>query len=126
MKRAKPSVAWPKASGFGESFGRMRCRPLSGVSRVPAERVPGRTLEFRGVLSSANAASKLPYRGVILVGAPVVGQQMMKHVVNSHRPDKPAVVVDHGKRVEVVGGQGAGHLADVRLVGDGLQVLVHQ
>src|SRR5690606_33493394 len=97
IKRAKPSVAWPNASGLGENFGRIRCRPLSGVSRLPVVRAPGRALEFRCVLISANAASKLPYRGVVLVGAPVIGQQMIKHVINSHRPDEPAVVVDHGE-----------------------------
>src|SRR6476661_7256911 len=116
MNRAKPSVAWPKASGLGENLGRIRARPLSGVSRPPVVRAPGRTLGFRGVLISANAASKFPYRGVVIVGAPVVGQQMIKHVINSHRPDESAVFVDHGERVEVVGSQGARHLADVGLV----------
>ena len=97
IKRAKPSVVWPNASGLGENFGRIRCRPLSGVSRLPLDDLlPARTCGFRGALLSANAASKLPYRGVVLVGAPVIGQQMIQHIVNSHRPHKPTVAVDDG------------------------------
>src|SRR5512141_2851224 len=127
MKRAKPSVVWPKASGLGENFGRMRWRPLRGVSRLPlSDLLPGRTWGFRGALLSANAASKLPYRDIVLVGAPVIGQQMVQHIVNSHRPHKPTVAVDDGERVEVVGRQRAGHLADVGLVRDRLEGLVHE
>src|SRR4051794_27074558 len=108
MNRAQPSVAWPNASGLGENFGRIGGRPLRGVSRLPLPvgLVSGRMLEFLGAVLSANAASKLPYRDLVLVGAPVIGQQMIKHVINSHRPHKPSVAVDDWERVEVVRGQG--------------------
>ncbi|MNI70045.1 hypothetical protein D3C73_1258320 [compost metagenome] len=95
MNRAKPSVAFPKASGFGENLGRMRWRPLKGVSRLLLERPED--LGDRVALLSANAASKFPYRGVVLMGAPVIRQQVIQHVINSHRPHKAAVVVHDWK-----------------------------
>src|SRR5919112_5191874 len=128
MKRAKPSVAWPKASGSGENLGRIRWRPLSGVSRLPfaAAFAGSRWLGFLGALLSANAATEPSYWGFPIVGAPVVRQQMIQNVINSHRPHKPAGVVDHRKGVQVIGSQGPCHFTDVGLVGQRLEVLVHQ
>src|SRR6478672_7936024 len=118
MNRAKPSVACPKASGSGRNVGRIRCRPLSGVSRLPFASTLARFrwVEFFGALLSANAATEPSYRGFAIMGAPVVRQQVIQYVINSHRPHEPAGVIDHREGVQVIGSQGPGHLADVGLV----------
>src|SRR6478672_72591 len=118
MNRAKPSVACPNASGSGLNLGRIRWRALRGVSRLPFDSALARFrwLVFFRALLSANAATELSYRGFAVMGAPVVRQQMIQDVINSHRPHKPAGVIDHRERVQVIGSQGPCHFADVRLV----------
>src|SRR6478736_2901669 len=128
MNRAKPSVAWPNASGSGLNLGRIRWRALRGVSRLPFDSAVARFrwFGFFGALLSANTATELSYRGFAVVGAPVVRQQVIQYVINSHRPHKPAGVIDHGEGVQVIGSQGPGHFADVGLVRQRFEILVHQ
>src|SRR5919112_5664201 len=124
MKRGKPSGAWPKASGSGENLGRMRWRPLRGVSRLPfAAALPAPlTPGLFGALS-ANAASKPSDRSFAVICPPVIRQQMVQDVIDRHGPHQPARLVDHGKGIQVVGGKGTGNLTDMCLVRQGFQVL---
>src|SRR4051795_8896655 len=83
-KRAMPSAKLPTASGFSRrKLPRLRARPRGTSSRWPS--APTGPL------------------------APVVGQQVVEHVVDADRTDQPALGVDDRSGDQVVGGEVAGH-----------------
>src|SRR3954464_10058823 len=96
--RAIPSANWPTASGLSRRKpDRLRVRP-------------------RGTSSRWVSATTRPL-------APVVGQQVVEHVVDADGAHQPALRVDHRGRDEVVGGEVAGDLGQRRLRPEGVEVV---
>src|SRR5215207_2686214 len=97
-KRAMPSANWPTASGFSRR-------------KLPMLRVRPRGTSSRWVSATAGPL------------APVVGQQVVEHVVDAHRAHQAALVVYHGRRDQVVGGEVTGDLGQRRLRPQRLEVV---
>src|SRR3954471_22067855 len=79
-KRAMPSAKLPTASGLSRR-------------KLPRPRVRPRGTSRRWLSATAGPV------------APVVGQQVVEHVVDAHRADQPALVVHDGSGDQVVGGE---------------------
>src|SRR3954471_4070553 len=88
--RAIPSANRPTASGLSRR-------------KLPNERARPRGMSRRRLSATASPL------------APVLGQQVVEHVVDAHRADQPALLVDHGRSDQVVGREVAGDLAQRRL-----------
>src|SRR5689334_21691114 len=98
MKRANCSLQTPKVS-------------WDTVGRGRSGRLVSRGWSRRALLARAVGRSRSAMGHLATLLAPVVGENVVEHVVHRDGAEKPAVVVDHRHADEVVGRQDARDLS---------------
>src|SRR5215211_8659435 len=120
MNRAKASANLPKASRSTLIVGMVDLRRRPGTSSRSASRT---ALAMR---RHSRVRRLVGRHRVELDATPVLGQHVIKHIVDRDRADQPMISIDNGSVHQVVRREIAAHVVQVRLVGERFQVGVDQ
>ena len=119
MNRAKPSANLPKAS---------RSTLMEGmVDRLRRPGMFSRSASRAALAMCDHSRVRRVRRHRIELGAtPVIGQHVIKYVIDRDRADQPMISIDHRSVHQVVRREVTADFMHVRLVGEGLQLGVDQ